>query len=359
MKRIGLAAGITAVLIAATAGQAAAQESWTDEPIPGRDAFSLLDSVSSADGVTWAFGGWYQGLPAFHSQAYLRGAEDWAEVPVPDIGRLTGGTTVSADDAWAIGQDAKSGGAQTVHWDGTAWTVVPFAPPPASNRLFAFDTVAFAADDVWAVGRASSDDPAVESRGMAQHWDGTAWSDVPVPDVAGHWALAEVAGTGPDDVWAIGQRDGEPGQGVALHWDGTAWSEVPVPEFPGTVSQDVQLHGIAALAADDVWATGTVFSYDDATPSLPVLLHWDGTAWTKQEAPVAGGKLGELVRVGDQLWSLGDTLLRYDGTTWAPVEGPPAGDPVAGTALDDGRLLAVGSAGPGNKQQPFATVHGG
>ena len=57
------------------------------------------------------------------------------------------------------------------------------------NTLNAIDAVA--ADDIWAVG----------SPGLTEHWDGNAWSVVPFPSTVGLSAVAAVAS---DDVWALG-----------------------------------------------------------------------------------------------------------------------------------------------------------
>jgi hypothetical protein len=55
--------------------------------------------------------------------------------------------------------------------------------------------------------------------GVILHWNGSAWSVVPSGTstfLVGVWA------SGPNDAWVTG------GAGTILHWDGAAWSVVPV-----------------------------------------------------------------------------------------------------------------------------------
>jgi hypothetical protein len=360
VKRAGVAAAVAVGLLVGATVAASADGEWVDEPVPPRaDAYSVLSTAASGDGSTWAFGGWYStpGQPDFRSQAYLRGSEGWTEVPVPDIGQLSESTVIAGDDAWAAG-NLYYGDATGVHWDGRQWTEVAFAPPPAQQRMFVDELASFGPHDVWAVGGLVSDDPVTEGRGVVQHWDGEVWTDVAVPDVPGTWSLSDIGGTAPDDLWAVGQVEGSPGQGVALHWDGQQWTRTPVPQIDASPTQDVRLASAAALAPDDVWATGVRYSYDGGT-SEPIMLHFDGHEWTRSQLPVPYGDLTDLVRIGTQVWALGSVALRYDGSEWQQVPGPPAGTPVAGTVLDDGRLLTVGSAGPANQRHPFVSVYSG
>src|SRR5437764_14521584 len=70
--------------------------------------------------------------------------------------------------------------------------------------------------------------------------DPPAWRIVPSP---GTTSLSDVAAIAPDDVWAVGQ-------GLSMHWDGMAWSTVPIP----AVGYAVFLDGVTALGPDAVWA---------------------------------------------------------------------------------------------------------
>ena len=58
------------------------------------------------------------------------------------------------------------GGALTIHWDGSSWTIVPSASSGTLNGV-----AAVASNDVWAVGSivVGSDQTLIE------HWNGSQW----------------------------------------------------------------------------------------------------------------------------------------------------------------------------------------
>src|SRR5438876_2306731 len=98
------------------------------------------------------------------------------------------------------------------------------------------------ANDIWALGFGNVNGTLIE------HWNGTAWSVVPSPNVVG--PLYGVATVSVNDVWAMGFS------GVRTlieHWDGTSWSVVSSPNVGAGSNQLVRS---AAVSANDVWAVG-------------------------------------------------------------------------------------------------------
>ena len=87
------------------------------------------------------------------------------------------------------------------------------------------------------------------------HWDGSAWNIVPVPKSIQGNALAAVAGRNTDDVWAVGDYGRFPGiHTLALHWDGKQWAQAYSPN----ISPDLAtLNGVALGSDGDVWAAGS------------------------------------------------------------------------------------------------------
>ena len=77
------------------------------------------------------------------------------------------------------------------------------------------------------------------------HYDGEQWSLAPIPELErpGVRAFFKVWGSGPDDIYAVGQN------GAVLHWNGTEFTELGVG-----VSQD--LIGIWGTGPDDVTVVG-------------------------------------------------------------------------------------------------------
>ncbi len=206
----------------------------------------------------------------------------WSVVPGPDTGAgnsiLRAISAHSANDIWAVGSRNTNASTLTEHWNGTAWSIVP-SPNPGSvvNRFQAVDV--HTSRDVWAVGFFCTDSDCTYPQTLTEHWNGTAWSVVPSPNVGtfGSLLLGTFARSA-NDVWAVGyyctDSDCNGDQTLIEHWNGTAWSVVPSPNV-GTVH--TVLHEIVALAPDDAWAT---WGYCDEGTCPNLMLHWDGHTWS-------------------------------------------------------------------------------
>jgi hypothetical protein len=130
------------------------------------------------------------------------------------------------------------------------------------------------------------------------------------------------------------------------HWDGTAWTQVAVP------SGSVALSAVVAPSATDVWAFG----------SSHTAVHWNGTSWQRVSLPLPKGSgFGELVAAAatspDNIWAVGDVsplhgptqalIDHWNGRRWTNVPGPPKNRyPLSGVAaLSATNVWAVGETG--------------
>jgi hypothetical protein len=310
------------------------------------------------NGVAWAFGILVQEMGEFGTLIFRRGGRRWEQVEAPQIGRVNRALAVSGGDVWAVGDG------WSLHWDGQRWRKVPAAIIGGGEPQL-FGLAQFGADDIWTAGYAPLREDR-RARGTVQHWDGSAWTDLPVPAVAAGWSLAGIAGTSPVDLWAVGGVREAQGEALALHWDGQQWERVPVP---GVVGRSIHLFDIAVLDNGDTWAAG--YSQDSANirTRQPFTAHWDGWAWSPGEIPEGPGQITQLATDGRQIWGLGYTpdgvpyVTTLQATSWHLVPGP-AGPPDAtrtslhgGAILADGSLLAVGaSLMPHNSTRPLAAV---
>jgi hypothetical protein len=113
---------------------------------------------------------------------------------------------------------------------------------------------------------------------LVAHYAGGQWQQV---GSEGTGALLDVAATGPDDVWAVGQNQapGHLDDPLILHYDGHAWAPTGVPEIAGQAS----LIAIACAGRDNVWAVG--FQDPEDGPFGPFILHFDGSSWAAVEPP--------------------------------------------------------------------------
>jgi hypothetical protein len=313
---------------------------------------------------------------------------------------LLGVAAVTATQAWAVGGVGDPEAPSTVaiqRWDGNGWTLVE-APSPGSfiNELRAVD--ASGPSDVWAVGRTSSgfgDEP------LVLHYDGETWAEFELPDEI-DGILNDVAVISPTDVWAVGFV-GDPAasleRALVLHWDGVAWAEVEVHRAIG--GGKAALTGIGWVSPTDIWVVG----YHHFQP---LVLRFDGAAWSRSETEIRGDLLavepfatGEVWGIGTpvqrfdgevwteanvvradgltlvdgaavggrDIWAVGSqsneeglskiAVYRYSGRRWVPVDGPPVGGSDALTSVDalpDGTVLGVGTKDFTTRRRTLAVV---
>src|SRR5439155_27132012 len=123
------------------------------------------------------------------------------------------------------------GSSQTLveQWNGSMWSVVS-SPNLGTNGSRLNAVAAVSANDVWAVGQFSN---GTVPHTLVEHWDGSAWSVVPSPNLGTATnVLNAVAARATDDVWAVGYGGGggfTVSETLVEHWDGSAWSIVPSP----------------------------------------------------------------------------------------------------------------------------------
>lgn len=254
------------------------------------------------------------------------------------------------------------------HWHDGRWTMTPMpvSPDPAHKGIWLKAAAAVSPSDAWAAGGLYAVGPgylfgASPVGALLEHWDGTGWSIVPSPaDSQAGAALYGLSARSPDDVWAVGQQ----GSGSSLtplieHWDGTAWQAVPAPAG----SQPSRLWAVSAPAGNDAWAVGYQAAQAGSTNSyIPLIEHWDGSAWSIVTLPGGGAGLSGLASVyaasGSDVWAVfggkqapadpaavgvSQAFLHWDGSRWTTVALP--GPQEYGTAY---RYNSVSGTGPGD-----------
>jgi len=270
----------------------------------------------------------------------------WSVVPSPSVrASLSGVRAFASDDAWAVGTGGLVGEAFAEHWDGTEWKVVEVPQLGTYSALYGIDGTS--GSDVWAAGYYFTDQGI---KALAEHWDGTAWTVVPMDDVSPLLNIMHsVEAIAPDDVWAVGYQEitFDVNQPLAEHWDGTAWTAVPVdPPPPANANSFLD---VSASSSTDVWTVGT---YGD---SFPLMEHWDGTAWKRYPAPVHHIAWGVAAISPTNAWVGGSgefraTSWHWNGGAWS-VAGTPKVTPAAAViadlvALSDRDIWAVGTYNP-------------
>jgi hypothetical protein len=113
------------------------------------------------------------------------------------------------------------------------------------------------------------------------------------PDSTGYTAggtLEAVAATSATNAWAVGDL-GQQGTPLIVHWNGTKWSRVPAG-----APADTELHAVAASSPGNAWALGWTY-HTDSTIATSVLLHWNGRAWRQVPSPAPSGAVLSSVSV--------------------------------------------------------------
>lgn len=159
---------------------------------------------------------------------------------------------------------------------------------------------------------------------------------------SGQATLTDVVTTVPGHVWAAGavrvtDSISEP---AAFRTINGVTTSLP---FPATSDRGGSFAGVDGVADDDMWAVGALYYGITGFP-VPLLAHWDGTAWTRLRLPLPPGTSGQLVavstRAADDVWFAGTVedlnaarLFHWDGQRVAEVPvvvaDPACSDPTA------------------------------
>ncbi len=331
-------------------------------------------SVVTASDI-WSVGGSARGSKVGNPLTEHWNGAAWSIVPAPQppgtVVSLSGVSARATNDVWAVGH-SHTGNAPlqtfTEHWDGSQWTVVPspslaMIGPYAANNSLA-DVVALAANNIWAVGSATT---IVAGEALILHWDGVSWAIVDNPGANPRFYDANLLGitaVSPNDIWAVGQKTTTAEHNMIQHWDGTKWSIIPSPVYPTNVDF---LESVSALSATDIWAVGS-FTIPNAegSPYQNATMHWNGAAWSIVTVPQPDPALDILTSVSaissNDVWAVGligtgtgfeaPETVHWDGVSWSLVAVPTGSKAtellgVAAVATND--VWAVGESASGKK----------
>ncbi len=255
----------------------------------------------------------------------------------------------------------------------SSWKIVP--SPNLSIKSVSNNTLhgvaALSDSDVWAVGNFLSSNNGAINETLTEHWNGTAWTLISSPNVGSLGSsLQAVSAASSQDVWAVGvvqTSDNVNGNRTLIeHWNGNAWSVVP---SPNPSNEGDNLTGVAALSATNAWAVG-YFENNQMSALLPIILHWDGTAWSIFSNIPNIGMVVEAItaRSATDIWAVGsdpglttNIALHFNGTQWSLTPGASFSSSeqiisgVAAPAANDAWMVgSFASAQIGSFLQPLA-----
>ena len=247
-----------------------------------------------------------------------------------------------------------------LHYDGTSWTPMQgpgIGTPDGSVQVYFFSVWGASGSDVFAVGESNIG----FNRAMIAHYDGTRWSDMPLP-ARDDRVLKDVFGSAPQDVYAVGYFDASASlrrlsllsagagffsEGVILHYDGTEWREVQ------PVGANVAYSGVWASGPNDVFVVGS-------TADHGVILHFDGSSWSIMPGPPTGPLLDVWGTSATDVYAVGvGTIMHYDGQSWTETLAAPhrlagvwAGSPTEVFTVGSSGAVLRGSATPSASGRP-------
>jgi hypothetical protein len=243
----------------------------------------------------------------------------------------------SGTSAFLVGYaDAPSTAPVALHWNGSALTATPTPHPSGGAVLLSTATVPGTAD-AWAGGESCTHAACPDA--FLLRWQGTSWAQVHLPHVSGSSAIISVSASSATDAWAVGQvcqADTFSCAVLLLHWNGTTWSKVTAP-LAGDL--DPFVYSVADLSPTDAWVVG-------GTLSGALALHWNGKSWTSVPVPdnsfsEAFNEVAAIPGTTD-VWVLGaasgeSILLKWNGHSFSAFPPPhPSAGPLA-----DYQLTAV------------------
>ena len=163
--------------------------------------------------------------------------------------------------------------------------------------------------------------------------------------------LTSVDGTGPDDLWVVGERrDEDQEHGVVLHRTADGWHVVPAPDKAAVLQGVTMVDGAPAVA-------GWSIDADGYARGLVATATQDGS-WTRADLGPPQGENTFLLSLSQDasgsVWAVGFsndspdndsvTIFQEDGATWtevpvAPFDGPAR---LLDVASDTAGSIAVG-----------------
>ena len=295
--------------------------------------------------------GWSVGATGGDAHIERWSGTTWNQVPPPPgidaYSVLNGVSGFSSNQVWAVGSQGPdtyaSANSLVLRWNGSQWTVIP-SPNPGGSWNALYDVEVLAEDNVWAVGTH-------DAAPFIVHWDGGSWTVMPLPNM--HLGpLRSIYAVNANDIWVVGEGHPHQRKMNILHWDGVAWRTVIDPVMPPIEewrTDYVSLYGVHGTGPNDIWAIG------NRSGEFPVTLHWDGSQWTNvlNSAPSLGyTMLTDVVAVNpDEAWAVGfdeegTFTIHWDGSTWSAVLSPTPGFQRNGAYGT--RLLGVTATRPGD-----------
>ena len=153
------------------------------------------------------------------------------------------------------------------------------------------------------------------------------WVRVPSPSPGPLEGLFSVSAASATNAWAVGTyvAIGPAGlfRTLIVHWDGTKWSRVPSPDpSPDHQNGLNVITAVSALSARNAWAAGYYCvrnCQQDGEVDRTLILHWNGSEWSRVPSPnpVAGVDTLKAISAvsASDAWAVGTYGARSENKT--------------------------------------------
>lgn len=310
----------------------------------------------------FAVGGYFDGIETGSTLIGQWNGTKWSIVlatnpPGVQQGGFSGATCRNSTTCFAVGSADNSAGSSPLveRWNGTSWSRVP-SPNPPSGGNGGFQDVSCSGPTCFAVGNFVSDATG-RLQTLVERWNGTVWSVVASPNVAGaaYNSLDSVSCPSATRCFAVGRTQVTAGGGswdtLIERWNGTAWSIVASPNAPN--ADFSLLAGVSCSEPSNCTAVGTSIANVNAN-TRSLIEHWNGAAWSVVASPVQGPRTSLFgvscpttttciavgkYEVNNQSFFREQSLIaRWNGTSWSQVA----------SGGSDSRLRSVSCVTPTN-----------
>jgi hypothetical protein len=158
--------------------------------------------------------------------------------------------------------------------------------------------------------------------------------------------VVAISGT---NAWAVGSTgSNSSAKTLILHWNGTTWTRVASPSPAGGAA----LSSVAATSPTSAWAIGSTGN------NKTLILHWNGTAWNQVPSPnLASYSVISAITATSptNAWAVGSVgnnktlILHWNGIAWKQVPSPslPATYLTSVAATSASNAWAIGYTGTG------------
>jgi hypothetical protein len=362
---------------------------WNIVPTPNFTATGSVNILYGVDAVSandiWAVGRYKagSGMPQRTLIQHWDGTE-WHIVSSPNLSdsphNLRSVSAISANDVWAVGNHVYQGNYRTLieHWDGTQWNIVPSPNAVLNNSNQLRSVSAISPTNVWAAGYYFD---GYSYKTLTLHWDGSAWSIVNSPNPGQADYLYAVAALPDGKAVAVGSTDaGSNDRTLIVRYAPSCASVTPTPTPPlptPTVCAQgfnivpspnglypVDFLAVTAISATDAWGVGA-YHLGNNIGQYSLIKHWDGTQWTiisSDDREPGRNNLKDIdAGSADDIWAVGDyniantteTLTKHwDGAQWINIASPNPGIVVSSlegvSVLSTGEAWAVGNVRDGS-----------